>query len=597
MSDWSAIVAGAAKSFADLGWSNAQRSRRSQGSDQLSVVAARASILDAHPISAGDEVIIRKDGAAWFAGRTVLVDLDASGTAEGSRIQIAGPWWYFDNLVYQQVWHIYGGGDVTKSHCLLNTWADGLLMGVRDQLHEALTWAATQAAARYGSAPFQWNKAEFPDAQIPADEVRDITVAEVIRKQLRWIPDAVTWFDYSTTPPTFHCARRSALQAKSIAPSSGIQAIRVVPRADLVVPAVVLKYERTDQIDGVAVPSVSTDAAPADATGTEFGALCATIDLQGFSVSYARAVVESVPLPPLSNTQAWWTWMISKERWLQDNRVQLLEVKSLTRQAASNPSLPVLDRELVAGQVPDWLNATAQQETVTLEARMQIVAGADADEIVTRRFTASINTTSATSGEYSQAQSITAGEAPPVGLAQVIYDALSVLEHEGTVSLVGEELPAEGSTDAISVGHRLNVTELRAEWATMAAMVQEITEDIATGQRTIRFGPPQHLGPRDLVDLLRVNRFRLVLTPSSQRAGQSASNLGVGLGRTTPKENSGGGGMNRERLVIRAQSGNGRIVLDSASAAGKEVSIREIAACVNGVEKRMLVIASEPYDA
>ena len=71
--------------------------------------------------------------------------------------------------------------------------------------------------------------------------------------------------------------------------------------------------------------------------------------------------------------------MISKERWLQDNRVQLLEVKSLTREAASNPSLPVLDRELVAGQVPDWLDATAQQETVILEALKSL--GADVKQI------------------------------------------------------------------------------------------------------------------------------------------------------------------------------------------------------------------------
>ena len=49
--------------------------------------------------------------------------------------------------------------------------------------------------------------------------------------------------------------------------------------------------------------------------------------------------------------------------------------------------------------------------------------------------------------------------------------------------------------------------------------------------------------------------------------------------------------------MVRAQSGNGRIVLDAASAGAMEVAVREISVCVNGVEKRMLVIASEPYDA
>lgn len=598
MSEWAAIIAGRApQQFSELGIVSAQRARRSQGIDAWVATIARDSILNDLGIAVGDVVDILRDGAPWFTGRVTSVDLDVSGGNEGATLRVSGPWWYLDQLVYQQVWHIYGGGDVTKSHCLLNTWADGLAMGIRDQLHEALAWTSAQAAARYGAAPFAWDKSGFPNAQIPPDEVRDITSGEVIRKQLRWVPDAVTWFDYSTTPPTFHCSQRSALSRKTISTASGIQSLRVVPRSDLVVPAVVLKFERTDQVDGVAVPSVSVDAAPSGATGTEFGALCATIDLQGFSVSYARAAIESVALPPTSNSAAWWQWMLTKERWLQDTRVQLLEVRSVTRIPSEDPGAPLLDRELVAGQIPDWLDVSAQQETVTIEARVQIVEGADADEIVLRRFTASINTTSAATGEYTQAQSVQAGEVPPVGLAQFLYDALSVLEYEGNVSLGAIELPAEGSTDAIGIGDRLSISGLRSEWADMAAMVQEVSEDITTGQRSIRFGPPQHLGPRDLVELLRVNRFRQVFTASSKRAGQSTSTDGVGLGRTTRLENSGGGAMNRARLVIRGETGGGRIVLDAGSTIGKELAVREVAVCVNGAEKRMLLIASAPYDA
>jgi hypothetical protein len=33
---------------------------------------------------------------------------------------------------------------------------------------------------------------------------------------LRWSPDAVTWFDYGTSPPTFHCRRRGELATVNV---------------------------------------------------------------------------------------------------------------------------------------------------------------------------------------------------------------------------------------------------------------------------------------------------------------------------------------------------------------------------------------------
>lgn len=71
------------------------------------------------------------------------------------------------------------------------------------QIIEALNWALKPFATS-GQFPFQIGTVS-PNVDCPIDEVRDITCAEVIHKMLRWTPDAVTWFDYSTSPPTFNC--------------------------------------------------------------------------------------------------------------------------------------------------------------------------------------------------------------------------------------------------------------------------------------------------------------------------------------------------------------------------------------------------------
>lgn len=63
---------------------------------------------------------------------------------------------------------------------------------------------------------------------------------------------------------------------------------------------------------------------------------------------------------------------------------------------------------------------------------------------------------------------------------------------------------------------RLLVTALIAA---MDAVVQSIDEDVDLGTSRISFGPPQHLGPRDMLELLRVNRFRLRITAAIYSPG------------------------------------------------------------------------------
>ncbi|HLQ18335.1 MAG TPA: hypothetical protein VK146_05085 [Tabrizicola sp.] len=587
---WTLETGGTERTLGEWRAAALQRRRRSQAGDAVTFTLDGVPYDADLPIAANAEVIIRKDGAQWFRGRVVAISRDAAGSAEAIRYQVAGPWWYLEQLVFQQTWTLgEGGPPIRKSHCLLNTYADGTSMGTRNQVEEALTWARDNALTHYGSAPFTWDLSDLPDLPIPMDEIRDITCAEVVRKQLRWMPDAVTWFDYSTSPPTFRAARRPDLRTVTLAAADRITRLSLVPRHDLLVPSVVLKYERVDTIDGIPSPTLTVDAAPSGATGAEFGAFVATIDLQGFSLGFARATIATQALP---DTEAGWlAWLKTKEAWLASDRISLASVTAVSRVVSGDPLGTVLPRELIEGQIPEWMGKLTQQETVEIEVSLAVSDDISTSWLGKKRFSVNIVTTNATSGTFSQVASFEEGEEPPVGLAASVYAGLSTLEWEGSVTLVDQEL-----RDEPTLGDRLNITGARSEWASMVAIVQEVAEDVDSGTLSVTVGPPNQLGPRDLVELLRVNRFRFTYTAPAAREGTVGGGGAIGLGKTTPKENSGAADIARTRLVLRSGSTD-YIDIDAAEVGGHSMTVREVAICVDGAEKRMLILASDPYDA
>lgn len=616
------------KTLAAWGISNLRRRRSSQALDLVTFALDGSAYDGAAPFAASSEIVITRDATTWFRGRVVGLRREGQGSAQAIFYEVSGPWWYLERLVYQQPWAIQGSADTYKSHCLLNLTVTGSVWTTRDQIDDALDWCSDKAADQYGSAPFQWTKANLPQISIPSDEVRDITCAEVIRKQLRWMPDAVAWWDYSTNPPTFHCKRRADLSTASVTIGTGVSAVRLVPRYDLQVPAVALKFEQINTVNGVSLAAVTTQVYPGGSTGEEFGALVGTIDLAGGTVTYATAYVRTTALP--TTNADWWTWLKTKHPWLGSARVALDTVLDVDRtvSGAGDP----LDYELLDGQIPPWAAASSQHETVTIAVRIHTYAADETTLIDSKEevFTVNIVTTDVATTTFSSLQEFVAGESVPSGLAEALYNALSPLEWEGQIQIVGSD--CDGT---VEVGDKLNLSGGHSDWSSMAAVVQQTDEDLETGTTTIAVGPPQHLGARDMIELLRVNRYRLVITPAAARTGGTVGGGAVALGSATPQENATSGIKERHLLRLRGQSddhlitlatsggpsitltpetgsaeavlaaaslslhaatGTGEIILDTADADGEVIQLREVSVCVNGEEKRMLLLCSEPYD-
>lgn len=89
------------------------------------------------------------------------------------------------------------------------------------------------------------------------------------------------------------------------------------------------------------------------------------------------------------------------------------------------------------------------------------------------------------------------------GLAGHYYTALSTLHYSGTLVLKEQQC-----TGLLRPGKRVNLTGGRAEWATMAAVVQTTSENLMIGETTVELGPPEHLGITDFVGLMRHHRNR-----------------------------------------------------------------------------------------
>jgi hypothetical protein len=103
-------------------------------------------------------------------------------------------------------------------------------------------------------------------------------------------------------------------------------------------------------------------------------------------------------------------------------------------------------------------------------------------------------------GTYAR-QNLTLGEIVPYGLAGYIYNIAQIPQYEGSFTIQETDI-----TDQVPMGHNLNLTGSLAEWSTMAACLQQISYDLSAGRTTLVFGPAAHLGAKDFVERLRVNR-------------------------------------------------------------------------------------------
>jgi hypothetical protein len=537
---------GVEQSASDWGVSGLARSRVNQQADTVTFRAAgRGS--DADPLFAyGSTVRLFKSGTPWFYGRVVQVPGRASAGAEDQLYRLAGPWWYLENLVFQQAWEITNGSTTTlvefdKSRIILGQSSGGTKVATGAAILEVLNYAiALGAPLAIGTIT--------PSAIVPYAEMLDESCAATIQHLLRWTPDAIAAFDYTTTPfPTLSIMQRSSAAGVTLpaygAPVSGLE---LTPRYDLQTPCVQLKFEQTNDIDGDTFTELTVQTAPTTATGSELGALVMTIDLAGARATYHSQLISTAPIPSSGATTSAVSWWQGKFAWLNDFAASDLTVVAGTQSStienpSSYPDVTAADlpNELLSGSISAWMNF--QSAPLLVQATLQYT-GTDTDESTQvwgstkqRVVYTRVIGTNADSGTYKRLTSATDAEPVPAGLAAAIQAGTGVLQYDGLLELT--EVECSGTT---APGQLLNLSGGRAEWASMSAQIQRVEEEIDTGTTRITVGPAKHLDRENLQQLLRMNRarrpsYRLTERTSGEAKGNAAQVLG---GEQQPRSDS-----------------------------------------------------------
>jgi hypothetical protein len=488
----------------------------------------QAGAYDAEPLFAyGETVTIQRDGVQWFKGTCTAVKRSGSASAERIQYCISGPWWQLKNIIYQQEFNRYVGGVLDTpelAKLVLGSDENG------DRLHsgQVITAAVDYAIAALGSAALFQRGTIDGTTEMPFEELSALSCAEVISRVLRWNPDIVAYFDYTTTTPTLHLRRRSALASATLAHSSiTISENSINPLDELQRDGVVIQFEQTDTIDGVERKTATIESA--GTTSDPLKTLYLFFDLQGASASFIRQTIVSETIQ--ESSAAWWA----------KRHPKLQAATGIS--VANSTKTPVDDggqndgtsysKELISGSVAEWMLGVGACSQI-IEAEVTYTPSGGTQKTETLRL--QIQGTNANSSTYSVLNSATPAEPKPTGLAADILSGLATLQYEGTVTLTEQEVGV-----LRYIARTINISGGRTEWATMSAQVYQVNYDVDSGITRINFGPARHLSANDLFQLYRNTRTRKPAGAFTRvSTGGSANDLPTRSPNTLTADDGGG---------------------------------------------------------
>ena len=232
------ITSGATtRSAAAWGVALVGRHLEAQSRDVVTLVQRVARFDEADIFEHNSFVTILRGGVRWFHGR-VLCGASAKTASHTKTYRVVGGWLELERRQYLQDYQ--EGGDYGRV-ILSQTGTDRIdnLAGARK---------AVQYAIDHG-APLQIGTIATGVKMVP-EIVSDMLCAEIVRKELRWTPDAVPYFDYSTAPTTLHIRRASAMPVISVPVGSFADDLRIEPAFEFAIHGVVVKIKSQPPSEG-----------------------------------------------------------------------------------------------------------------------------------------------------------------------------------------------------------------------------------------------------------------------------------------------------------------------------------------------------------
>jgi hypothetical protein len=575
---WTLEYNGSTGTFASFGVSNVTRIRKNLLTDRVTFHVRGDSLLSPPTFAANSTVKIFNGESKWFEGIVTQTPLHCSAEEEGYAYEVAGMWWYLENIIYQQAWKEPIDPDaaspsmrsVYKSRVILGQSASGERINIGQQIADVISHAI------FCGANLEIGSLDIP-VNIPLDECKDMSCADVIRRLLRWVPDTICTIDYSKPTAEISFRRRSQLGSASLNIPSTVSEFSIQPRYDLQIPAVILKFETTNNTNGKTWKEAVQQKYPANATDSTLKALVLTINLEGTKSTY---VVQNITAEPIdAESVSWWRSHIPGLGSVSQSDIAVEDVSRLS-------SLP---NELTGGSIASWMLKSAETDVI----RCKISYFDGNESVVGREVAVRVTATDATTGTYRKLMSLATAEGIPSNLAKQIYDAVNPLQYDGMAVAVGSEI------DRDFFGKTLNITGGQPEWASMNAIVQEVTEHLDSGKIAVKFGPAKHLGATDLAELTRSGRLLFESKNYGERTTAEASGNGVVEQGTHARVDNTSFGTGKYKMIKFVDPSNSEksIRIDTSDIAVMAVAVkfREEDVCESGVLKKRVSLASEPY--
>lgn len=524
---WTLQYGSTIKTLAEWKCHGTTRNLVSQALDTVSFSMRSSS--NPYAFDRNSTLTIRKDDAIWFVGELRQVPHSNAPEAERDNYVLWGPWNWFERVTYQQEWNILHSGVLQyfwTSHVMLNsikaTWTN-----TAGQIKAAVDLAIQSQIVTTGAAlinsPVIGINIDLPTMFPPIVEVRSRTIAEVIKSQLAWHPDATTWFTMNANGKwDFFCKTKDKLAATTYdwAPATGnkyLHSVELTPRWDLVRPGVILRYEKNGTYEGAPTFEVVEDKYPANVSSFARDVYLETIDLKGLVKTTLRRTIEVAPIidaagNDLLQTLDWWKTYSPQ---LNDPEI----VESTLKFAAVSTDHPAPHRKdgslylpniLIAGEIADWMRrddgALGSSESDSAEAYFDcdfktVTTSRKHKDKLGWRIPIQFTATDLETGTYSTFSEFTQADWTPVGLAQVLYAVFQTTQYEGTVTMRERELSGR-----MAMGSLINIAGHRAEYETMNGLPQSIQEripDDGPAETTVNCGVAAHLDVPGLLSLLR----------------------------------------------------------------------------------------------
>lgn len=507
-------------------------------------------------LAAGDVVTATYKGVCVFRGDVATIaEAKGRGTDATQTVTCVGPWSKMARLVYRQYWNTASGYQLS-SRLVLNQYQNGSAQNLNSELYEIASRGATPCGYTVALADVA-----VSTQYLPFDECRDITVADAIKRELRFFPKAVCWFDYSASPP--------ALKIKKTASPSTASYVADIPksRREYVynahpITGVDLEIEATGTIEGVEYRAIDHQTYGNTTAGNP-DCLYATLQIKGASSNTTRQSFKSV-----TETPTGWT---GKDWWMQKHpRLANLAANAVTISDAKcdgSSSLPESYPRISAATAGELEEAGLRCKVCkfTCKATIQTTDDKEEEIFLTMHF---LMTNATGTAEHPKTytwvaeSSSESGETVPSDLAKTILEerAGALLSERMTIRL-GDAFPQLGDAIVETEG---------------TVFLQSFDVDCASLTADLQFGVPDYLSPEDMAALL--SGFRNKRTSSChtvRKTGRPKDNgPNVEMGGIPPLSSTEFAPGQKSKTIIASKTANSPSIKFDSTGNGGNVDVK-----------------------